>query len=42
MKFYYQRLKDLKEDANLKQRDVAEIIEVAENRCGRSDVPDRE
>ena len=35
MKFYYQRLKDLKEDANLKQKDVAEIIEVAENHYGK-------
>lgn len=35
MDFYYQRLKDLKEDANLKQKDVAKIIEVAENHYGK-------
>lgn len=35
MKYYYQRLKDLKEDKDLKQREVAEIIGVAENHYGK-------
>lgn len=35
MKFYYPRLKDLKEDMDLKQKDVANIIGVAENHYGK-------
>ncbi|MBR6384820.1 MAG: helix-turn-helix transcriptional regulator [Ruminococcus sp.] len=32
---YYQRLKDLKEDADLTQKDVAEIIGVSVNHYGK-------
>lgn len=36
--FYYQRLKDLREDADMKQEEVAEILQIARQQYSRYEV----